>query len=98
MTYTFVVRDAAVEEAATIHAWYEARSPGLGHRFLLALDDLYALIEANPLGFQVRKDDFRHAYMPGFPRYRVVYDVKGTEVTVYQVRHTSRKVSKRFGP
>ncbi|MDX9751728.1 MAG: type II toxin-antitoxin system RelE/ParE family toxin [Flavobacteriales bacterium] len=98
MSFTLVVRDAAVEEAATIHDWYEAQRPGLGLRFLLALDELYALIEVNPYAFQVRKDDFRHAFVNGFPRYRVSYGLEGDTITVYQVRHTSRRPSKRYGP
>jgi hypothetical protein len=32
-----------------------------------------------------------------FP-YRVVFKIKGADVFVYQVRHTSRRPSKRFGP
>jgi len=31
-------------------------------------------------------------------RYRLVYRVHGSVVYVVQVRHTSRKPSKRFGP
>lgn len=46
----------------------------------------------------MRKDDFRHAFVNGFPRYRVSYDVTGDAITVYQVRHTSRRPSKRYGP
>lgn len=48
MSFAMVVSDAAVEEAAAIHDWYEAQRPGLGLRFLLALDELYALIEVTP--------------------------------------------------
>ncbi|MCC6576505.1 MAG: hypothetical protein IT228_04100 [Flavobacteriales bacterium] len=32
-----------------------------------------------------------------FP-YRVVYEVRGQLVLIYQVRHTSRKPHPRFGP
>ena len=31
-------------------------------------------------------------------KYRVVYRVDGSAIYVVQVRHTSRKPSKRFGP
>lgn len=98
MSYSLVVRDAAVEDASGIYRWYEGQRTGLGLQFLLALDELYALIEANPYGFQVRKDNFRHAFVHGFPRYRVSYDVEGERITVYQVRHTSRRPDRRFGP
>ncbi|MBL0128173.1 MAG: hypothetical protein IPP83_12125 [Flavobacteriales bacterium] len=64
----------------------------------MALDDRYAFIEANPLGYQLRKDNFRYARVEGFRYFRVVYDVVGTNITVYHVRHTSRRPSKRFGP
>lgn len=98
MNYTLVVRDAAVEDAAEAFSWYETQKSGLGMRFLLALDDCYAFIEANPLGYQLRKDDFRYARVEGFRYYRVVYGVVGTNISIYQVRHTSRRPTKRFGP
>ncbi len=41
--------------------------------------------------------DYRHALVKGF-RYRVVYAIRGDLVVVYQVRHTGRKPSKKFGP
>ncbi len=40
MSYLFVVRDAAVEDAADVYAWYETQTIGLGNRFLMALDEL----------------------------------------------------------
>lgn len=98
MNFMLVIRDSAVEDASDIYSWYEKRSSGLGVRFLMALDELYALIEINPYAFQVRKDNFRHAFVHGFPRYRISYDVSDATVTVYQVRHTSQKPSKRYGP
>lgn len=51
----------------------------------------------NPQGFQLREGAYRHALLDNFP-YRVVYKIKDGEVFVYQVRHTSRKPNKRFGP
>ena len=77
--------------------WYEQRRKGLGHRFLDELQPCFGYIKDDPRGFQVRKDSFRHAMVKGFP-YRVVFKIEGDEVYVYQIRHTSRKPSKRFGP
>ena len=61
------------------------------------MDECYAIILRNPLGFQVRKKHYRHARVQGFD-YRVVFAVIGSTVNVYQIRHTSRRPSTRFGP
>ena len=98
MSYKLVVEDAAVEDAAEIHRWYEQQRPGLGMQFLIALDECYTFIRSNPQGKQVRKGIYRYAQVAGFRYYRVVYAVDDHTVTVYQVRHTSRKPSKKFGP
>ncbi len=98
MSYNLVVEDAAVEDAAEIHQWYEQQKPMLGMQFLIALDECYTFIRSNPRGRQIRKGIYRYAQVEGFPYYRVVYAVDEESVTVYQVRHTSRKPSKKFGP
>jgi len=46
---------------------------------------------------QKRKGDFRHVMVEKFP-YRVVFIVEDNTVYVYQIRHTRRGPSKRFGP
>jgi hypothetical protein len=40
---------------------------------------------------------YRQRMVEGFD-YRVVYAIIGKAVNIYQVRHTSRRASKRFGP
>lgn len=96
MSYTVVVRAAAQAEAAEAFLWYEQRSPGLGGRFADALQACFHRLAVNPK-LQKRKGVFRHAMVEKFP-YRVVFIVEKNTVFVYQVRHTSRKPSKRFGP
>jgi len=59
--------------------------------------DCYASIKADPCGYQLRKGAYRHAVLNRL-KYRVVFEVEGNTVFVYQVRHTSRKPSKKFGP
>jgi len=61
------------------------------------LSDFYKDILSNPCGYRIRKDPYRHAVLRRL-RYRVVFEVEGNTVYVYQVRHTSRKPSKNFGP
>lgn len=96
MSYTVVVRAAAQAEAAEAYLWYEERSRGLGDRFANALQACFDRLAHNPK-VQKRKDDFRHMMVEKFP-YRVVFVVDGSTVYVYQIRHASRKPSRRFGP
>ncbi|MBL0128719.1 MAG: type II toxin-antitoxin system RelE/ParE family toxin [Flavobacteriales bacterium] len=96
MSYTVQVLPEATEEIGEIFTDYERGKPGLGHRFLQALNACYQSLALSPSG-QKRKGDFRHAMVHKFP-YRVVYEVRGHLVVVYQVRHTSRKPHPRFGP
>jgi len=92
-----VVRDEAQDETEAIKAWYESKSPGLGDRFTDALEETYKHLRSTPY-HQLRKGIYRHAQIEGFPYYRVVYVVDDDRITVYQVRHTSRRPSKKFGP
>jgi hypothetical protein len=97
MMYTLVVRPSVTAEAARVYAYREAERPGSGEHFLEALGNCYARIKASPFGFQVRRGEYRHAMLHRL-KYRVVFRVKGDHIFVVQVRHTSRKGSKRFGP
>ncbi len=77
--------------------YLEDRAPGHGFRFLDELDRCYGYIQDFPRGFQERRGRFRHAMLAVLP-YRVVYGVEEDTIYVYQIRHTSRKPNKRFGP
>ncbi len=85
------------KQATKIYRYRERDKKGSGEQFNDALVEAYAQIKANPFAFQLRKDHYRHAHLHRL-KYRVVYEVEGNDVYVYQIRHTSRKVSKRFGP
>lgn len=97
MKYTLDVHPRVIKEAAAIYAYREDEKKGAGDRFIDALVDCYARIEANPNGYQKRKGEFRHAMLPGL-KYRMVFRIHGSVVYVVQVRHTSRRPSKKFGP
>ncbi|MCB9183531.1 MAG: type II toxin-antitoxin system RelE/ParE family toxin [Flavobacteriales bacterium] len=97
MTYRFVVEPSAQQDALEAALYLEGRSPGQGGRFLDELDRCFKYIQDFPHGFQERRGRFRHAMLAVFP-YRVVYEVDGDAIFIYQIRHTSRKPSKSFGP
>jgi hypothetical protein len=97
MSYRLVVRPKAAQEAIEAYIWFEMRTPGRGERFFDAVDECYGYITHNPLGFQLRKQHYRHAMVAGFD-FRIVFAIVGETVQVFQIRHTSRRPSKRFGP
>lgn len=97
MSFRLHVRVAALHEYSAAAIWYEKQNKGLGHRFLDDVQRCFAYIRDNPNGFQLRKDEFRHAMLDDFP-YRVIFKIKGLDVYVYQVRHTSRRPNRQFGP
>jgi plasmid stabilization system protein ParE len=98
MTYQLDIAPRVTKEVATIYLYREKKwGKGSGIRFLKALNECYDRILANPYGCQIRKDPFRHVMLDRL-KYRLVYKVEGVLISVVQVRHTDRKVSKRFGP
>lgn len=97
MSYQLVVHSKAIAQVKETYQYYQEVRPSLAERFSRELDACYLFIEQSPTGYQVRARGYRHAMVKGF-RYRVVYAIRGDLVVVYQVRHTSRKPSKRFGP
>ena len=98
MKYRLDIAPRVSREVADIYLYREKKQgKGSGVRFLQALNECYDLILSNPHGYQTRKAPFRHAMLDRL-RYRVVYKVEGDLVSVVQVRHTSRRPSKKFGP
>jgi mRNA-degrading endonuclease RelE of RelBE toxin-antitoxin system len=97
MKYRLDVAPSVIKEARKIYLYREKEKKGSGERFIAALVVCYAQIKADPYRYQIRKDPFRHVMLQRL-KYRLVYKVEGQLVSVMQVRHTSRKPSKKFGP
>jgi len=78
--------EADVEEA---FAWYEAQRPGLGERFLRALDVTMASIEEHPEAYAVIHRKTRRVLLPRFP-YGVYYRVLESNLLVVACMHGKR--------
>lgn len=78
-------------EAELIEAalFYEARSPGLGERFLQEFDAAITQIERSPGLWPVVDDDLRSHTMRRFP-FAIYYRVSGDELRILVVRHHRR--------
>jgi plasmid stabilization system protein ParE len=97
MAYRLVVQPEAQAEVERIYDHLESERSDLGERFLDAFEECLLRIQRYPFGLQLRRAQYRHAPIRGF-NYRVVYAVDTEGIFIYQVRHTSRRPSERFGP
>jgi plasmid stabilization system protein ParE len=91
---TVRISEEAEAEAAEASRWYNARRPGLGDEFLVALDEALERIELKPeLGSRppgVSSGDVRRMIMRRFP-YDVVYIELPDRVQVLAVAHERRR-------
>jgi plasmid stabilization system protein ParE len=81
---------AAVEaDVAEAAAWYETQRPGLGERFVFAVQSADKLLLANPLRYSVRFSDVRRLNLADFP-YGLFFFLHGDEIVVLAVLHHRR--------
>ncbi len=85
---------AAMAEAIDAADWYDQQTPGLGARFLAALDALVATLATHPRMYaRVRRApagrEVREAMIAGF-LFSAVYEVTATEVVILSVTHARR--------
>lgn len=84
------LRDEAWREWQEASLYYDLEKLGLGARFdkaVLACLEHLCTVAAR---YQVRANGFRYAPVAGFP-YRVIFEIDGDVVVVYNIYHTSRR-------
>lgn len=94
--FRVIIQPEAQEEVNAIRVYQNGLDPKRARRFIEAFEECLEQLKAVP-SFQKRKNNYRHLMLHGLP-YRVAFEVEGDAVYVYQVRHTSREPSKKFGP
>jgi toxin ParE1/3/4 len=67
MTSELILAPQAEAEIAEARDWYDARRPGLGADFLVAVRIAFAAIAENPHQYQVSCKHFRRAGLGRFP-------------------------------
>lgn len=97
MKYRLEISPIVHAEVAEIYLFYARDTESSGDRFLKALRQCYKDLLLRPYGYQIRKAPYRYAMLHHM-KYRVVYTVVDDLVSIYQVRHNSRKPSKKYGP
>jgi toxin ParE1/3/4 len=81
---------AAVEaDVAEAAEWYETHRPGLGQRFVCAIQSADKLLLANPLHYSVRFEDIRRLNLADFP-YAIFFFLHDKVIVVLAILHTRR--------
>ncbi|HUM47829.1 MAG TPA: hypothetical protein PLD84_12940 [Chitinophagales bacterium] len=93
MRYILFVSAFAELDLLDATTWYEEQREGLSYEFELGADATFSQIQRNPLGFQIRYDDVRIAFINRFP-YGIHYIVEGENIMIVGVYHTSRDPAK----
>lgn len=92
MTYSVVVRRAALDDIDRAAVWYERRRADLGRRFVAEIDRVVASIVERPEACPVWKEayPYRRAGAHRFP-YLVFYEVDGDRIVVVAVAHAKQR-------
>lgn len=83
------LRPEAEADVADAALWYEARQPGLGHRFLDEIEGALSAVSETPEMFPVVHRNTRRAWMRRFP-FGLYYRIEEAKVVVLAVMHARR--------
>lgn len=77
--------------------WYDKQNPGLGARFILAVEKVIEKIQVSPEIYGYSQKPFREAAVPIFP-YLIVFKFSRQKQTIYivSVLHAHRNPKKKF--
>ena len=89
MARRLIIAARAQREIGEAYTWYEEQLPGLGARFLEALDTQFEAIASSPALFAETQRGIRRAFLSRFP-YGVFYASRSDLISVLAVIHAAR--------
>ena len=89
MAKRLVVHNDAKLDALEAEAWYDAREPDIGARFVRSLQAVFESIVRAPESFEYAVRDYRRAQLKGIP-YAVYFRETADDITVYCIVHHAR--------
>ena len=89
MNPRLIVDPPAEDDILDAFRWYEARSPGLGDRFLDSLDTAFQLVAENPAAFPSVIDDVHRTLTKTFP-YLVFFTSSEEAIHILAVIHAAQ--------
>lgn len=96
MNYTLTLRKEAEHDVGETFDYYQQIREGLGHDFLLCVEEALERIQRNPLVYRDIYKGLRRVSIHRFP-YRILYFVKNQGVVVTAVFHVRKDSSRWFG-
>ena len=85
-----IVTSAAQRDLIDAYEWYQTTSPGLGGRFIAAVDTLFDFIRQHPSLSRAVLRDLRRIHTKRFP-YAVYYEVRDSgTIRIIAIFHTAR--------
>lgn len=94
MIYEVEIVEEADREITEAYLYYERKQSGLGERFLKQLDKYLERICENPKHFQIKRNNFREAYIKIFP-YLIIFEIEEAKVVVYSVFNTPQNPERK---
>jgi plasmid stabilization system protein ParE len=85
-----IVRPAAAADIDDAYRWYEARRPGLGEEFLVALNATRDHVIEQPEAYPVLHRATRRALLPRRFPYALFYRVYGDNIVIVACMHAKR--------
>ncbi len=92
MTYTLTLRKEAELDIDAQFDFYEQKRRGLGHDFLLCVEEALDKLHRNPLIYRKLHKELRRLPIRRFP-YRVFYLVQDQHITVIAIFHARKDPS-----
>ena len=89
MSYSLTVRKEAELDINSAFEYYENQRLGLGHDFLLCVEESLSKIERNPSHYKIIYKKLRRISVRRFP-YRILYLVQNGQVIVTAVFHARK--------
>ena len=89
MNYLLTVRKEAELDINIAFEYYEKQREGLGHDFLLCIEECMSKVERNPIHYKVIYKELRRIAVRRFP-YRILYLVQDNSVIVTAVFHVRK--------
>lgn len=92
MTYVLSLRKEAESDVAAQFEYYESKREGLGHDFLLCVEEALAKLPKNPLIYREIYKGIRRVSVRRFPC-RIFYFVQSNQIVVTAVFHIRKDPS-----